>query len=150
MKENNKQYKLLEVFWDMLKDFKINTKAKQELVDITGKIKEIVERSAIKEGICIIYVPHATAGILINENYDRYVCEDIINKLEELIPESDKYEHDKIDNNAHSHIKASLIGPSETIIIKDSELMLGKWQGIALAEFDGPKTRSVFVKVIEG
>lgn len=132
----------------MLKEFKINTKEKQELVDITDKVKEIVGESKIEKGICIIYVPHATAGILINENYDKYVCEDIINKLEELVPESDKYEHDKIDNNAHSHIKASLIGPSETIIIKDGKLVLGTWQGIALAEFDGPRTRTIFVKLV--
>ena len=134
----------------MLKEFKINTKEKQELADITDKVKEIVEESEIEQGICVAYVPHATAGILINENYDRYVCEDIINKLEELVPESDKYEHDKIDNNAHSHIKASLIGPSESIIVKDGKLVLGTWQGIALAEFDGPRTRTIFVKVIEG
>lgn len=150
MKENNKQYKLLGFFWDMLKDFKINTKSKQELIDITDKIKEIVENSGIEKGICVVYVPHATAGILINENCDKYVCEDIINRLEELIPESGKYEHDKIDNNAHSHIKASLIGPSETIIIKDSELMLGKWQGIGFMELDGPRERRVIVKIIEG
>lgn len=133
----------------MLKEFRVSTSKKQELVDITGKIKEIVRDSGIKSGICIVYVPHATAGIIINENYDPSVCNDILNKLEQIAPQTDRYEHDKIDNNAHSHIKASIIGPSQTIIMQNNELLLGTWQGIALAEFDGPKTRTVFVKIIE-
>jgi len=132
----------------MLKELKIKTTKKQEIIDITDKIKDFVKNSEIKNGICIVYVPHATAGILINENYDKKVCEDIIDKLEELIPESENYKHDCVDNNAHSHIKSAIIGPSETIIISNNKLVLGTWQGIALAEFDGPKTRTVFVKII--
>jgi len=134
----------------MLKEFRISTNKKQELIDITDRIKKIVKDSGVKNGICIIYVPHATAGILVNENYDSSVCNDIINKLEEIAPSTGRYEHDKIDNNAHSHIKASLIGPSELLIIEKGELILGTWQGIALAEFDGPKTRTVLVKIIQG
>lgn len=133
----------------MIKEFRILTNKKQELIDITDKIKEIVKDSGVKNGICIIYVPHATAGILINENYDNSVCNDIINKLEEIAPSTNRYEHDKIDDNAHSHIKASIIGPSETTIIQNNKLVLGTWQGIALAEFDGPKTRTILVKIIE-
>lgn len=133
----------------MIKEFRILTNKKQELIDITDKIKEIVKDSGVKNGICIIYVPHATAGILINENYDNSVCNDIINKLEEIAPSTGTYEHDKIDDNAHSHIKASIIGPSETTIIQNNKLVLGTWQGIALAEFDGPKTRTILVKIIE-
>lgn len=133
----------------MLKEFRISTNKKQELIDITDRIKKIVKDSGVKNGICIVYVPHATAGILINENYDASVCNDIINKLEQIAPQRDVYEHDRIDDNAHAHIKASLIGPSETTIIKNNELVLGTWQGIALAEFDGPKTRTVLVKIIE-
>jgi len=133
----------------MIKEFKIKTQKKQELIDITREVKEIVENSKVSEGICLVYVAHSTAGILINENYDKRVCNDIINKLEELIPEKANYEHDCIDNNAHAHIKASIIGPSKTIIIKDKKLILGTWQGIALAEFDGPRIRSVFVKIME-
>ena len=134
----------------MLKEFKIKTNKKQEIIDITSEIKKIISDSKIERGICIVYVPHATAGILINENYDKSVCEDIINKLEELSPERGNYKHDCIDENAHSHIKASLIGPSETILIGNRKLLLGTWQGIGLAEFDDPKTRRVLVKVIEG
>lgn len=134
----------------MLKQIKVITRKKQELIDITGKLKEIVKESKIENGICVVYVAHATAGILINENYDPAVCGDIINKLEELIPSKGNYKHNCIDNNAHAHIKASLIGPSETIIIKNNELALGTWQGIAFAEFDGPRQRTIFVKIIEG
>ena len=133
----------------MLKEFRISTNKKQELIDITDRIKKMVKDSGVKNGICIIYVPDATAGILINENYDASVCNDIINKLEQIAPQRDVYEHNRIDDNAHSHIKASLIGPSETTIIQNNELVLGTWQGIALAEFDGPKTRTVLVKIIE-
>jgi len=133
----------------MLKEFRISTNKKQELIDITDRIKKIVKDSGVKNGICIVYVPHATAGILINEDYDASVCNDIINKLEQIIPQRDVYEHNRIDDNAHAHIKASIIGPSETIIIQNNELVLGTWQGIALAEFDGPKTRTVLVKIIE-
>ena len=133
----------------MLKEFKISTSKKQELIDVTNRIRKIVKDSKVKNGICIIYVPHATAGILINENCDASVCNDIINKLEEIAPSTETYEHDKIDDNAHSHIKASIIGPSETAIIQNNEVVLGTWQGVALAEFDGPKTRTVLIKIIE-
>ncbi len=134
----------------MLNKFSIQTNKKQEIIDITNKIKDIVKDSKIQEGICVVYVMHATAGIIINENYDKYVCEDIINKLDELIPESGNYKHDRIDNNAHSHIKSTLIGPDRTLIINKGEIVLGTWQGIALAEFDGPRTRNIFVKIIKG
>lgn len=132
----------------MLKEIKLKTSKKQEIIDLTTKVKEIVADSNVEEGICIVYVPHATAGILINENYDPAVCEDIVDNLEKLFPSLENYKHSCIDNNAHSHIKAALIGPSETIIIKNNELVLGTWQGIGFIEFDGPRTRSVFVKVI--
>ena len=131
----------------MLKEFKIKTSKKQELIDITEEIKKII--SDVEEGICLVYTPHATAGILINENYDEKVCEDIINKLEELIPEKGNYKHDCVDDNAHAHIKSAIIGPSETIIIKDGKLLLGTWQGIALVEFDGPRIRKIYVKIIK-
>jgi len=134
----------------MLKEFKISTSEKQELIDITEEVRQIIKNSRVEKGICIVYVPHATAGILVNENYDASVCNDIINKLEEIAPSTGRYEHDKVDNNAHSHIKASIIGPSETLIIKGGKLILGTWQGIGLAEFDGPKTRIVLVKIIQG
>lgn len=134
----------------MFKEFKVQTTKKREIIDITEKIRQIIKSSGINQGICIVYVPHATAGILINENNDPSVCTDILNHLEKIAPETETYEHDKIDNNAHSHIKASIIGPSETVIIKNEELVLGTWQGIALAEFDGPRTRTVLIKIMGG
>jgi len=134
----------------MIEEFEIKTEKEQELIDITDKVKEMVSNSGTESGICIVYTPHATAGIIINENHDPSVCNDIINQLDKVIPESKNYEHDKIDNNAHSHIKASIIGPSENIIIQNNELKLGTWQGIALSEFDGPRSRrKVYVKIIE-
>lgn len=134
----------------MLKEITIKSNNHQEIIDITEQVKKLVKESGVKDGICIVYVPHATAGILINENYDPSVCDDIIKKLADLVPLHDGYKHDKIDNNSHSHIKASLIGPSETIIIKNGELLLGTWQSIALAEFDGPRQRKILIKVVEG
>ena len=133
----------------MLKQFKISTSSNQELIDITEKVKQIIKNSRVEKGLCIVYVPHATAGIIVNENCDPSVCKDIINKLEEIAPSTGRYEHDKIDNNAHSHIKASIIGPSELLIIENGNLILGTWQGIALAEFDGPRTRTVLIKLIK-
>ena len=134
----------------MFKEFKVQTTKKREIIDITEKVRQIIKSSGINQGVCIIYVPHATAGILINENNDPSVCTDILNQLEKIAPETGTYEHDKIDNNASSHIKASIIGPSETVIIKNGELVLGTWQGIALAEFDGPRTRTVLIKIMGG
>ncbi len=118
---------------------RINTKKKQEIIEITSLVKDIVKKAKIDSGICVVYVPHATAAIIVNENYDAALNEDIIKRLEKLVPSNADYRHDRIDNNAHAHIKASILGPSETIIIKDGELRLGRWQGIALCEFDGPR-----------
>lgn len=133
----------------MLTKFEIQTNKNQEIIDITEKIKEIVEKSEIQEGICIIHTAHTTTGILINEISERNLCKDILEKLEDLIPESN-YHHNQFDNNAHSHIKASLIGSSKPLIISKGEIILGTWQRISLAEFDGPRTRQIFVKIIKG
>lgn len=125
--------------------FTISSIKKNELVNITPKVSEIVQKSNIKEGLCTIYTPHATAAILINENYDPNVMDDVLDALNKLIPEG-KWQHDRIDNNGAAHIKSAIIGPSETIPIKDGELMLGQWQDIMFAEFDGPRAdRQVFV-----
>jgi len=126
----------------------IKTKEKQEIVDITEKIKEKVKKSKIKEGICLVYVPHATCSIIINENWDPNVGKDLLNLLNNLIP-SGKWLHDKIDNNGAAHLKAAILGPSEAIIIKNNELVLGQWQNIMLCDFDGPRERRVFVKIIK-
>ena len=126
----------------------VKTRKQQEIIDITREVKKIVEKSKIKEGLCMVYARHATCAIIINENYDPAVCEDILNTLNKLIPLHANYKHDKIDNNAHAHIKAAILGPSEIIPISEGKLQLGRWQGIALTEFDGPREREVIVEIV--
>jgi secondary thiamine-phosphate synthase enzyme len=129
-----------------METIKISTSNKCELVDITSQVEQIVKVSKTKEGICLIYTPHATAAILINENYDPKVMDDVMDALNKLIPEG-IWQHDKIDNNGAAHIKAAIIGPSKTIPIHEKKLMLGQWQDIMFAEFDGPKERKIFIAI---
>ena len=129
-------------------EFTIKTNKREEIVDITKEMEKIVEQEANKKSkACLIYVPHATCAIIINENYDKAVCEDILNFLKKQIPKG-IWKHDAIDNNADAHIKASIIGPSQIIPIENKKLQLGKWQDIGLAEFDGPRERKVIVKIM--
>lgn len=132
----------------MLDEINLTTSKKYELVDITDQTVAIVSKSKVEHGLCLIYVPHATAAIMINENYDPNICDDILDSLNENIPEG-KWRHDRVDNNAAAHIKAGIIGPSELIPIKDNKLMLGTWQSIMLADFDGPKRRRIIVQILE-
>jgi len=132
----------------MLKEFEIETEKEQDIINITDKVQNIVAKSEVKSGICIVYVPHATAGILINENHDPSLRKDIIKQLNEFIPEHNNYEHDEVDNNAAAHIKSAIVGPSEVIPLEKGKLQLGRWQQIALVDFDGPRERRVFVKLI--
>ncbi|MBN4049029.1 YjbQ family protein [archaeon AH-315-M20] len=126
----------------------ISSSKKQEMIDITGQVKAIVKKSKIKEGICNVYALHATAAIVINENADPNICLDTIDALNKLVEEG-IWRHDRIDNNAASHIKATMLGPSETIPIKDGELQLGTWQAPMLVELDGPRAnRKVVVTVL--
>ena len=128
----------------------ISTSKKHQLIDITAKIEEIVKKSKVKEGICFVYVPHATAAITINENADPNIQMDIIKAINKIVPEHDNYLHDRIDNNAASHIKSSLIGSSEHIPIYGNKLMLGRWQNIFFCEFDGPRSkRNIIVEIIK-
>jgi secondary thiamine-phosphate synthase enzyme len=124
----------------------IKTNSKIEFQEITGRLKSLVEASGIKSGICHIFVPHTTAGILVNEHADPSVVEDISAQLEELAPQKKSYRH--IEGNAPAHIKASLMGDSRTLLIEGGKLTLGTWQGIFFCEFDGPRNRSVLVKLI--
>ncbi|ADG13484.1 protein of unknown function UPF0047 [Methanocaldococcus infernus ME] len=132
----------------MLFVYEVKTKKREELVDITNYLLDAVEKSRVRDGIAIIYCPHTTAAITINENADPTVKEDIINFLSHLIPKNFNYRH--LEGNSDAHIKSSLIGSSETIIIKDGKPLLGTWQGLFFAEFDGPRTRKVYIKIIEG
>ncbi|MBU0567091.1 secondary thiamine-phosphate synthase enzyme YjbQ, partial [bacterium] len=116
-----------------------------EMIDITSKIKEVVRKSDFKNGICYIFVPHTTAGVTINENADPTVVKDILTELNKVIPFDGHYQH--LEGNSAAHIKASLIGSSEVVLIEEGRLVLGTWQGIYFAEFDGPRRRKVLVKL---
>ena len=126
----------------------ITTDKEQQIVDITDKVKEIVKKSEIKEGICYIYTGHATCAVMINENWDPNIMLDIIEMLNNAVPQG-KWKHDKVDNNGAAHIKSSIIGPSEIVPVKDGKLLLGKWQDIMLADFNGPKEREILIDVIK-
>jgi len=125
-------------------EFTIKTKKREEIIDITEKIEEILKKSKMGDGMCLIYVPHATAALIINENADEKVKEDILEWLRKNIP-TGIWRHDVIDNNADAHIKSSLIGCSQAIPFKNNRLLLGTWQGIMLVELDGPRERKVYI-----
>ena len=126
----------------------LSTSKRQELIDISGHIQEIVRKSKVKNGLCNIFAMHATGAIIINENADPNICLDIIDALDKVVKEG-VWRHDNIDNNAAAHIKSSILGPSETIPIKNSELQLGTWQSIFFSELDGPRqSRKVMVTIM--
>lgn len=128
------------------KDFSISTKKRNQLIDITGQVSSAVSESGITDGDVIVYCPHTTAAITINENADPSVIHDLLLTLEELIPHHRPgYKH--FEGNSDSHCKSSLIGCSEQVLIKDGAVSLGTWQGIFFCEFDGPRGRTVFVQV---
>ncbi len=125
----------------------IKTNRKVELIDITSSINSVIKKEGIKEGMCTVYIPHTTAGILINENYDPDVKRDILNWLDDKVARSGDYLHS--EGNADAHIKSALVGSSTVLIIDEGELLLGRWQGVFFAEFDGPRQRKIWVKVSE-
>jgi secondary thiamine-phosphate synthase enzyme len=124
----------------------IHTRKTQEMIDITSQVGEVVRRSGIGNGLCVVYVPHATAAIVINENADPNVCQDILDALSRMVPEG-AWRHDRIDNNAAAHIKATILSPSEAVPVQNGNLRLGTWQSVMLVEFDGPRDRTVIVEV---
>ncbi|ADB57453.1 secondary thiamine-phosphate synthase enzyme YjbQ [Archaeoglobus profundus] len=125
----------------------IKTSRRVEIVDITDKVREIVDKHSVRDGIAVVYTKHTTTAIIINEN-ESGLKEDVISVLEKLIPTNAGYMHDRIDNNADSHLRAILLGNSVVIPITDGKLDLGTWQRIMFVELDGPRTRKVIVKVI--
>jgi secondary thiamine-phosphate synthase enzyme len=127
-------------------EFVVRTKTGQEMVDITARVADLVGQAGIGEGMCLVYVPHATAAVVINENADPNVCEDILEALGKMVPEG-RWRHDRIDNNAAAHIKATILGPSETVPVRGGRLRLGTWQSLMLVELDGPRDRTVIIEV---
>ena len=131
-----------------MSELTIQSHKQVELIEITSKIRQVVAESKIMDGIAVLYVPHTTAAVTINENADPDVTVDMINGLNKLIPLHDSYRH--LEGNSAAHIKTSLLGASETILIQDGELLLGTWQGIYFCEFDGPRRRKLHLKLMTG
>jgi secondary thiamine-phosphate synthase enzyme len=117
-----------------------------EIIDITHRVQSITDKSGLKNGLCLIFVPHTTAAVTINENADPDVKSDILKEINKVIPFSDSYRH--MEGNSAAHIKASLFGSSETVIIQNGSLQLGTWQGVFFCEFDGPRTRQIWISLL--
>jgi secondary thiamine-phosphate synthase enzyme len=132
----------------MFETLNIKTSSRVEMVDITERIANLITRHNINSGICCLFVPHTTAGITINENADSSVQRDINSKLSDLVPAGDNYSH--LEGNSDSHIKSTVVGSSLNIIIDKGRPVLGTWQGIYFCEFDGPRNRNLYIKLIEG
>ena len=126
----------------------VKTSAHTQMLDITRQIQEEVTASGVKNGICTIFVPHTTAAVTINENADPDVVRDFTMEINKIVPWEDGYHH--MEGNTAAHLKSSMIGFSEQVIIEDGRLVLGVWQGIYFCEYDGPRTRKVIVKITEG
>jgi secondary thiamine-phosphate synthase enzyme len=132
---------------ETIQTFQVRTTHQTELIDITEHIQEAVKKTGVEEGICFIFIPHTTAGVTINENADPNVQKDIVMELNKFVPFQDRYQH--LEGNSPAHIKASLVGFSQNLFIKSGKLVLGTWQGIFFCEFDGPRNRKVYVKVLK-
>lgn len=126
-------------------ELKVKTPKREILVNISSEIQKIVRNSNVKEGVCRIFVPHTTAGITINENADPAVMKDVIMYLNKLIPQDSGFTH--MEGNSDAHIKTTLTGPNLEVIIHEGKLVLGTWQGIMFAEYDGPRHRRVYVQI---
>ena len=130
----------------MLKEITIKTNTQTQILDITAQVQKVVRESGIIEGLCCVFVPHTTAGVTINENADPSVKQDIVMELNKVIPFNDNYSHS--EGNSAAHIKASIIGSSVNVPVKNNNLLLGTWQGICFCEFDGPRQRHFYVKIM--
>jgi secondary thiamine-phosphate synthase enzyme len=128
-----------------MREIRLSTTSRTELLDITAEVQKAVAESGVRDGVCHVYVPHTTAGITINENADPSVRQDILKELNKIVPFQDQYQH--LEGNAAAHIKASIVGSSETILVEAGRLLLGTWQGIFFCEFDGPRSRRVIIAV---
>jgi secondary thiamine-phosphate synthase enzyme len=130
----------------MTQTFQVKTTTQTEFIDITHSVQEAVQKTGVRDGICIIFIPHTTGAVTINENADPSVIQDIVMELNKIVPFKDQYRH--MEGNSPAHIKASLMGCSEIVLVESGKLFLGTWQGIFFCEFDGPRNRKVHVKMI--
>ncbi len=124
----------------------IRTKSRTELIDITERLSDLLQSSKIEDGLLVVFVPHTTAAVTINENADPSVQQDILSELNRLVPFSGPYQH--TEGNSAAHIKCTLLGPSQTLFVQGGRLALGTWQGVYFCEFDGPRSRKLWVKII--
>jgi secondary thiamine-phosphate synthase enzyme len=129
--------------------FSLETSSPKEHVDITERVREVVRRSGARSGLCHVMVLHSTAAIVVNEHDDPNIGTDVLRALDRAVPDHAGWLHDRIDDNAHSHIKAAILGPSELLPIRDADLVLGTWQRILLLELDGPRKRQVNVEIVQ-
>ncbi len=127
----------------MKQTISVNSRSRTELIDITGQVQEAVKKSGLKDGVCHLFVPHTTAGITINEGADPSVKRDILTSLNRLVPFEGDYQH--AEGTSAAHIKTTMVGTSAVCFIEDSQLVLGTWQAIFFCEFDGPRTRRVYI-----
>ncbi len=130
--------------------FSVATESPSQSIDITSQVRALVARSGLKSGLCHVMVLHSTAAVIVNETDDPNIGSDVITALERAVPERAGWLHDRIDDNAHSHIKAAILGPSELVPVRGGELVLGRWQRLMLLEFDGPRKRTVSVQMLPG
>jgi secondary thiamine-phosphate synthase enzyme len=126
----------------------VNTRSQTELVDITAEVGRMVAKSGVRQGLCMVYVPHTTAGVTINESADPSVRADLLMVLNQMVPWKADYRH--MEGNSPAHVKSTLVGTSQTVAIENGTLVLGTWQGIFFCEFDGPRQRSVHLRILEG
>ncbi len=129
-----------------METFAVRTRQRSDMVDITREVAEIVRRSGIEHGHCVVFVPHTTAGVTINEHADPDVAADMIDVLDRIVPWNGPYRH--MEGNTAAHVKASFTGSSATIIVENNSLRLGTWQGIFFCEYDGPRSRNVWVSLV--
>jgi secondary thiamine-phosphate synthase enzyme len=130
-----------------IQTFQVRTSAQTEFIDITRSVQEAVKKTEIEDGFCIVFIPHTTAAVTINENADPSVVHDMVMALNKIVLFQDQYRH--LEGNSPAHIKASLVGCSETVFVESGKLVLGTWQGIFFCEFDGPRNRKVHVRVVK-
>lgn len=130
----------------MLKTLNIRSRSKTELIDITDDVRQVIAESGVRSGVCHLYVPHTTAGVTINEGADPSVRRDILVTLNHLIPFEGDYQH--MEGNSAAHIKSSLVGASQFVLIEEGKPLLGTWQSVYFCEFDGPRHRRIVVKIV--
>jgi secondary thiamine-phosphate synthase enzyme len=128
--------------------FELTTREHNQIVDVTREVRRIVAESGVRDGVCTVFTPHATAAITVNENDDPNIGVDFLTALRKVVVEHDGWLHDRVDDNAAAHIKSALVGPSETIPVEEGDLSLGTWQNVFFCEFDGPRSRRGVVVTI--